>query len=155
KREALLRKFHDSLSVSKDKNTRVIEIKFQNRDPKLAAQVANAVSRAYIEHNFKMHFESTMQTSEWLSQQLAELQSQVEGSQQKLVEYQRAHGILGLDEKQNVITARLDDLNREMTAAQTARIQSEASYRLTLSENPELVVKAEPDALIEKLRNQE
>jgi succinoglycan biosynthesis transport protein ExoP len=155
KREALLKNFHDALAVSKDKNTRVIEIRYLNKDPKLAAQIANAVSRGYIEHNFKMHFESTMQTSDWLAQQLTELQSKVEVSQQKLVEYQKAHGILGLDEKQNVIMARLDDLNREMTAAQTARIQSEASFRLTLSENPELVVKAEPDALIEKLRNQE
>jgi polysaccharide biosynthesis transport protein len=155
RREALLKTFHDALSVSKDKNTRVIEIRYRNKDAMLAAQIANAVSRAYIEHNFKMRFESTKQTSDWLAQQLAELQNKVEVSQQKLVEYQKAHGILGLDEKQNVITARLDDLNREMTAAQTARIQSEASYRLTLSENPELVVKAEPDALIEKLRNQE
>jgi succinoglycan biosynthesis transport protein ExoP len=155
KREALIKNFHDALAVSKDKNTRVIEIRCLNKDPRLAAQIANAVSRGYIEHNFKMRFESTMQTSDWLAQQLTELQTKVQVSQQKLVEYQKAHGILGLDEKQNVITARLDDLNREMTAAQTARIQSEASYRLTLSENPELVVKAEPDALIEKLRNQE
>ena len=155
KREALMKNFHDALAVSKDKNTRVIEIRYLNKDPRLAAQIANAVSRGYIEHNFKMRFESTMQTSDWLAQQLTELQTKVQVSQQKLVEYQKAHGILGLDEKQNVITARLDDLNREMTAAQTARIQSEASYRLTLSEIPELVVKAEPDALIEKLRNQE
>jgi len=155
RREALLKTFHDALSVSKDKNTRVIEIRYRNKNAMLAAQIANAVSRAYIEHNFKMRFESTKQTSDWLAQQLAELQNKVEVSQQKLVEYQKAHGILGLDEKQNVITARLDDLNREMTSAQASRIQSEASYRLTLSENPELVVKAEPDALIEKLRNQE
>ena len=155
RREALLGTFHDSLTVSKEKNTRVIEIRYRNKDPRLAAQIANAISRAYIERHFKMRFESTMQTSDWLAQQLTELQAKVEVSQRKLVNYQKEHGILGIDDKQNVITARLGDLNREMTAAQTARIQAEASYRLTLSENPELVTKAEPNALMEKLRNQE
>jgi polysaccharide biosynthesis transport protein len=155
RRESLLATFHDSLSVSKDKNTRVIEIRYRSADPQLAAQIANAISRAYIERHFKMRFESTMQTSDWLAQQLAELQKKVEVSQQKLVKYQKDHEILGIDDKQNVITARLADLNREMTTAQTTRIQNEASYRLTLSENPELVVKAEPNALIDKLRNQE
>jgi succinoglycan biosynthesis transport protein ExoP len=155
RREGLLRTFRNCLSVSKDKNTRVIEIRFQSKDPRLAADVANAVARAYIEHNFKMKFESTMQTSDWLAQQLAELQTKVEVSQGKLVAYQKEHGILGIDDKHNVITSRLDDLNRELTAAQGDRIQKEANYRLTLSENPELIVKAEPDALIERLRAQE
>jgi polysaccharide biosynthesis transport protein len=153
--EQLLRTFLNSLSVSKAKNTRVIEIGFKSKDPRLAADVANAVARAYIEHNFKMKFESTMQTSNWLKQQLVELQTRVEVSQGKLVAYQKEHGILGLDDKQNVITSRLDDLNRELTAAQGDRIQKEANYRLALSENPELIVKAEPDALIERLRSQE
>jgi polysaccharide biosynthesis transport protein len=155
RREGLLRTFHNSLSVEKDKNTRVIELKFKSEDPRLAADVANAVARAYIEHNFKMKFESTMQTSNWLSQQLAELQTKVQESQEKLVAYQKVHGILGLDDKQNVITARLDDLNKELTAAQADRIQKEASYRVTLSENPELIEKSEPDTLIGKLRAQE
>lgn len=154
-REALLRTFEDKLSVSKAKNTRVIEISFTSKDPALAANVANALSRAYVEHNFKTKFESTMQTSNWLTQQLSELQVKVERSQQKLADYQRAHGILGIDDKQNVITARLDDLNRELTAAEADRIQKEASYRLTLSQSPELIAKQEPDGLIQRLRAQE
>src|SRR4029077_10947247 len=120
------------------------EISFTAKDPKLAADVANTLARSYVEQNFRTKFESTMQTSEWLTQQLADLQSKVEVSQQKLVEYQRQHGILGIDDKQNVITARLDDLNRELTVAQADRIQKEAGYRLTLSENAELVAREEP-----------
>ena len=154
-RHALLRVFRNGLSVSKEKNTRVVEIRYKSKDPKLSADVANAVTRAYIEHNFKMRFDATMQTSSWLTQQLAELATKVQESQQKLVEYQKEHGFLQLDDKQNVVTTRLDDLNRELTAAQADRISKEANYRLTLAENAELTSKAEPNALIDKLNAQQ
>ncbi len=154
-RQNLLRSFRNGLSVSKEKNTRVIEIRYKSKDPKLSADVANAVTRAYIEHNFKMRFDSTMQTSNWLTQQLAELATKVQDSQQKLLDYQKEHGFVEIDGKQNSATTRLEDLNKELTAAQSDRINKEAGYRLTLAENPELTAKAERDALIEKLHAQE
>ena len=154
-RQKLLRSFRNGLSVSKEKNTRVIEIRYKSKDPKLSADVANAVTRAYIEHNFKMRFDSTMQTSNWLTQQLAELATKVQDSQQKVLDYQKEHGFIEIDGRQNSATTRLEDLNKELTAAQSDRINREAAYRLTLAENPELTAKAERDALIEKLHAQE
>ncbi len=153
--EGLLRLFNAGLAVSKERNTRVIEIRYKSTDPKLSADIANAVTQAYIEHKFKMRFQSTMQTSNWLTQQLAELATKVEESQQKLVDYQKEHGFVELDDKRNVVTTRLDDLNRELTVAQADRISKEANYRLTLAENAELTTKAEPNALIDKLNAQE
>jgi polysaccharide biosynthesis transport protein len=154
-RQRLITTFLSGLSVSKEKNTRVIEISYKSKDAKLSADIANAVTTAYIQHNFKMRFDSTMQTSNWLTQQLAELQTKVEESQQKLVDYQKQHGFVELDNNQNVVTGRLDDLNKELTAAQADRINKEANYRLTLAGNPELTAKAERDALIDKLNAQE
>lgn len=153
--EAMLHAFSSGLSISKEKNTRVIEIRYKSKNPKLAADIANALTQAYIEHNFKMRFQATTQTSNWLTQQLAELATKVQESQQKVVDYQKQHGFLELDEKQNVVTTRLDDLNRELTLAQADRISKEANFRLTLAGNAELTTKAEPNALIDKLNAQE
>lgn len=155
RREALLRTFHDQLSISKAKNTRVIEISYKSKDPRLAAEIANTLARVYREHNFKTRFESTMQTSKWLTQQLSELHGKVEASQQQLISYQSQHGILGLDDKQNIVTSRLDDLNRELTVAEADRIQKEVGYRLALSASPDLVAKDDSDGLLNKLRTQE
>jgi len=47
-----------------------------------------------------------------LSKQLVDLQMKVETSQEKLVHYQKEHEILGIDEKQNITTSKLDELNR-------------------------------------------
>jgi len=153
--QQLVRFFMRGLSVSKEKNTRVIEIRYKAKDPKLAADIANAVTQAYIEHNFNMRFQSTMQTTKWLTQQLAELATKVQDSQEKLVKYEKEHGFVELDDKQNVVTSRLDDLSKELTAAESDRISKEADYRLTLAENAELTAKAEPNALIDRLNAQE
>jgi capsular exopolysaccharide synthesis family protein len=93
--------------------------------------------------------------SQFLSIQLADLKAKVEESQQKLVDYQNRNGIFGLDDKQNIVTAKLDDLNKELTAAEAERMQKESTYRLTQSSQPELIAKSEPDNLITKLRAQE
>src|SRR6185312_12265632 len=84
----------------------------------------------YIEQNFKTRFESTMQASDWLSKQLVDLQMKVETSQEKLVKYQKDHQILGIDDKQNITTDKLDELNKELTAAESERMQKESVYRL-------------------------
>ena len=93
-------------------------------------KVVNTLASTYIEQNFKTRFESTMQASDWLSKQLVDLQMKVETSQEKLVKYQKDHQILGIDDKQNITTAKLDELNKELTAAESERMQKESVYRL-------------------------
>src|SRR5579883_437764 len=88
----------------------------------------------------------TMQASDWLSKQLVDLQMKVETSQEKLVKFQKEHEILGTDEKQNIITEKLGELNKELTGAESARMEKESLYRLVQSGDPE-VVAATADAL--------
>ncbi|MBZ5705055.1 MAG: polysaccharide biosynthesis tyrosine autokinase [Acidobacteriia bacterium] len=125
--------FKGNLRVALRLNTRIIEIHYRSPDKNLAARVVNTLISTYIEQNFKTRFESTMQTSDWLQKQLADLQIKVETSQEKLVKYQKEHEILGIDEKQNIITAKLDELNKELTAAESDRMEKESAYRLVQS----------------------
>ena len=99
-------KFHRSLQINSIPRTRLLEIRFSSPDPVLAAKAVNSVIDTYIEQNYKTHLEATTRTSDWLTQQLSELQMKVEESQEKLVRYQKEHGILGIDEKENIITSK-------------------------------------------------
>jgi len=139
---ALLGGFHGNLHVTLIPNTRIIEIHFTSTDPQLAANAVNTLMETYKDENYKTKFESTMQASEWLSKQLVDLQMKVETSQEKLVRYQKEHEILGTDEKQNIITEKLDELNKEMTMAESDRMQKEAVYRQTQSNDPDAVAAA-------------
>ena len=131
--------FKGSLRVNLFPNTRIIEVHYRSPDPQMAANVVNTLMQTYVENNFKARFESTMQASDWLSKQLVDLQMKVETSQEKLVRYQKEHEILGADEKQNITMAKLDELNKELTAAESERMDKEALYRLVESGDPDAI----------------
>jgi len=163
---ALLASFHGRLRVTLIPNTRIMEIHFTSTDPQLAASAVNTLADTYIKQNFQTKFESTMQASDWLSKQLVDLQMKVETSQEKLVRYQKEHEILGTDEKTNIITEKLDELNKEMTMAESDRMQKEAVYRQTQSNDPEAIAAAivsdsaagasgATSGLLDKLREQQ
>jgi polysaccharide biosynthesis transport protein len=139
---AVLGGFRGSLHVALIPNTRIIDIHYNSTDPQLAASIVNTLAATYVEQNFKTKFESTMQASDWLSKQLVDLQMKVETSQEKLVRYQKEHEILGSDEKQNITTEKLDEINKELTGAESDRMQKEAIYRQTQSSDPQVVAAA-------------
>lgn len=136
---AALGAFKGSLKVDLAPNSRIIEIHFRSPDKQMAANVVNTLMQTYVENNFKARFESTMQASDWLSKQLVDLQMKVETSQEKLVRYQKEHEILGIDEKQNIITEKLDELNKEFTTAESERMDKEAFYRMVESGDPDAI----------------
>jgi len=158
---ALLNSFRGGLKVTRVPSTRIIQVDYLSADPKLAANVVNTLENTFIEQNFKTKYESTMQASDWLSKQLLDLQMKVETSQEKLVQYQKDHGILGVDEKQNIVTDKLDQLNKNLTAAETDRIQKESLYRLTQAGSGEMIASITTgtptgqESLLEKLRAQQ
>ena len=155
-REAMLvNKFHASLQVSSIPRTRILELRFASSDPNVAAKAVNSLIDTYIEQNYKTRLDATTRTADWLTQQLSELQLKVEESQEKLVRYQKEHGILGIDEKENIITSKLNELNKELTAAEADRMQKESIYRMAGSGDPELLSSLDPSSPLIKLRAQE
>src|SRR5581483_2334917 len=91
-RDRLLDRLKSGMTVSVVPRTQIIQISYLSPDPKLSAEIVNALIHAYIEQNFKTKYEATMQTSEWLSGELSGLQTKIETSQEKLVRYQKEHG---------------------------------------------------------------
>jgi len=139
---AVLGGFKSNLKVTLSPNTRIIEVHYRNADAQTAANVVNTLMQTYVENNFKARFESTMQASDWLQKQLVDMQMKVETSQEKLVRYQKEHEILGIDEKQNITTEKLDELNKELTVAESERMDKEAFYRLVESGDPDAISSA-------------
>src|ERR1019366_2901557 len=124
-------------------------------DPRLSADVANSVANTFIEQNIKTRFDSTMQAADWLSTQLADLQIKVETSQARLIEYQKSHGIVGTDDKQNLTFEKLNELGKQLTQAQADRIQKESLYQIAKSTNPDALASVLQGPALASLRQQQ
>jgi polysaccharide biosynthesis transport protein len=136
---AMIGGFKGGLRVDLSPNSRIIEVHYRSPDRELAAQIVNTLMQTYVENNFKARFESTMQASDWLQKQLVDMQIKVETSQEKLVRYQKEHEILGTDEKSNIITSKLEELNKELTSAESERMNKEAFFRMVESGNADAI----------------
>lgn len=130
-----LGEFLSNLSVKRVPNSRLLDVTFATTDPKLAAAIVNAHVNNFIEQNFRSRYEATTQASNWLANQLDELKGKVEASEDARIKYERDNQIWTIDEKQDVTTQKLADLNRELTGAQADRINKEAVYQLAQAGN--------------------
>jgi succinoglycan biosynthesis transport protein ExoP len=139
KRPPELGEFLGSLSVRRVPNSRLMDVSFESTDPLLAARIVNAHITSYIEQNFRSKYEATSQASTWLTGQLDDLRVKVQHSEDALITYERQNQIWTLDDKQNITTQRLADINRELTDAQNERMKKESLFQFAKSGNLDAV----------------
>jgi len=142
-----LKRFGLNLSTSPIRNSRLVDVSFDARDPNLAAQVANALAEQYIRMNFETKFASTTSAAKFLEEQITDLKAKVEKSEEALVRFSREHDIYAIGDNENVILQKLADLNQVLTTAQADRIQKESVWKIVQAAGPANF----PDVLRNKL----
>ncbi len=118
-----------AITITPIKDSSVVIVSFDARDPVLAADVVNTLAAQYINMNFETRYQSTKVASDFLGKQLVEVKAQVEKSEEQLVKFGQSHNIYTLGAKENVIMQKLADLNTALTQAQAERIQKESIWK--------------------------
>jgi succinoglycan biosynthesis transport protein ExoP len=135
--------------------TQILEVKFRSPDPRLAAEIANAISNVDIYENFRERLDGVQRASTWLNGQLEDVKKQAADAQARFVAYQQQVGIVGADENHSVVMNRVDELNRQLATVEAERIVKEAQYRVAVAGNPELIATVVPQSVIQTLRRQQ
>jgi succinoglycan biosynthesis transport protein ExoP len=120
--------FLDYLEVSPVRNSRIVDVKFRSPDPNVAASVANAHARNYIEQSLEYKFLASKEASDWLAERLAEQRKKLEESEAALQRYREVNDAVSLEDRQNIVVQKLADLNAAVTKAKTERLEKEALY---------------------------
>ncbi len=116
------------LKIDPVKDSRVVRIRFEHADPDTAALLANAVAEAYIAENLAVKTSTNQNASEWLEQQLADLEVKLEKSGKDLFEFKRSHDIVATswEDRQSMVSQRLTAVNEALTRARVQKAQLEA-----------------------------
>jgi capsular exopolysaccharide synthesis family protein len=125
---ALVGAFIGRVGVDPVRGSHLVDVTFQSEDPKFAADAANALIDEYVSENLAIKLRSTQGMLDWLDHELATQLKRVEGSEKALAEYREKENALSLDDKQNIVLSRLNQLNDAATRARTARVQKESLY---------------------------
>jgi polysaccharide biosynthesis transport protein len=129
KRPPELGAFLGSLSVKRVPTSRLMDVSFESTDPQFAARIVNEHIKNFQDQNIKSHYDETMHATAWLNNELNELKIAVQNSEDKRIAYERKNQIWTLDDKSNITTQRLADINKELTDAQSERMRKEALYQ--------------------------
>lgn len=154
-RPAILDAFEGSLSVKRVPNSRLLDVTFACVDSQLAAKILNTHLQNFIDEDYRSHYESTARASNFLNAQLDELKNKVEKSDEKRLEYEREKQIWTIDEKQNIATEKLSEIDKELTDAQADRIKKEAEYTLSQSGAVDSIPAVRDSVLIQGLTSKE
>ena len=118
-----------SVMVLPVKETSLVDIKFEHRDPAVAADVATGIARAYTRNNLDMKMKNAREALAWLSEQMTELSTKVRDSSMALQNYRVKAGIVGLKEQREITTGKIMSVNTAYLDAQAQRLAVEAKLK--------------------------
>lgn len=144
-----------NLSIEPVRGSRLINISFMSPSAETAARIANAHARAFIEKNIDVKLSGLS----WIQTQIKKQKEKVEASQRELNDYKKAHNIVSFEERQNIVSQKLMDLNTNLTKIKSERLAKQAVYNqlnaFTIgNENIFSLPEVTQDSIILNLRNQ-
>ena len=132
----LISQFLGGLNVVPERSTRLVEIVYVSPDPGFAALAATTVAEEYAQQNLDLRLETINKNLAWLDDEVAKQEQKVTEAEEAMAGYREKQNALSLEDRQNIVVARLNTLNDTATKARTARLQKEASYNQLKSINP-------------------
>ena len=144
------------LKVERNPNTYLLTISYRDKNPGVAADVANAIADSYLRDIFETRIKEAGRLTSSMERQLIDLKDKMESTHHALMVYQRDLGTADPEQKTSVLVAKLQALNTENSVAEADRIAKEAVYREAKDGTlPEVEVSAQSSDLtkdVEKLQ---
>jgi capsular exopolysaccharide synthesis family protein len=118
----------NGLKVTRPPNTYLLLISYRSSSPALSADAANAIANSYLAHTYDIRIRSSASLSTFMERQIDELKAKMEKSGLALAQFEKDLDVINPEEKTNILSARLLQLNTEYTAAQGERVSKEAAW---------------------------
>lgn len=141
------------LEAVPSRESSVLDISFTGADPRFAAAVANAFARAYQQTAIQLKVEPLKKASSYFNDQVKVLRENLEAAQNNLSRYQQEQGIVSVDNRLDVESARLNDLSTQLVVVQGQLMEASSRQRQTqgseASESPDVMA----NPLIQNLKS--
>ncbi len=131
---AIVSAYLGNLRITPVPDTDLVKIGYISPDPNLAAELANAHAKAYIDQGIALHSQANEAARKFLESRLTELKKQLEQSEVALNAYRQDNGIIpgliSLDGKETVVMDRMTELSKSLTEAEVQKISLESEMQL-------------------------
>lgn len=153
-RELLVQHFLNNIGVSSTDRSRLVDVTFSSRDPKLAADVLNALFEGYMNMIVKKNYSASEQATDFLNKEIADLRIAIEQKERELNKYGSEKDILPLTATEAPTITKIRDVNNALTTATLDKV-NKLNYYNQLKNAPLGSIPSVPEgSLILRLREQ-
>lgn len=133
---SLISQFLGGVEINPEKQTRLVEVAYVSSSPEFAALAATTLAEEYAQQNIDLRLETINKNLLWLTDEVVKQEKKVTEAETAMARYREQQNALSLEDRQNIVVARLNTLNDTATQARTTRLQKEASYKQLKSVDP-------------------
>ena len=136
--DAVIAAFQDRLSANRVGMSSILEISFNSSNAERAAEIANAVAKAYIAEQLNAKFEANRSATSWLQDRLRDLGDQALNAERAVSQYKSQNNIVSSEGK-SIDEQQVTELNNRLMAARAQVTETSArlnQYEAILRTNP-------------------
>ena len=150
------------LDVNLPRNSSIVRVEYASADPQVAAKLVNGYLDAFAQANLSRRFDSTAYARQFLQDQLADAQDQLEASERASLAYARRFNLIdtsqgsgdGVSGGSSLTTSNLVQLNTALNDAQQRRIRAEQRWRTASGSAPLSLPEVQSNAAVQQLQQQ-
>ncbi|MBP1742948.1 MAG: capsular exopolysaccharide family, partial [Deltaproteobacteria bacterium] len=127
----LVSAFLEKIDVNPIRNSRLVDVSFEAKDPVFAAKIVNTLAAAYIDQNLETKLKAVQDAVRWLQTRIEEERKKVEKAEQALLKYKEQHDIVTdfSSDVEKVTAQKLAQLNTQGVEAESRRVEAETRYQ--------------------------
>ena len=149
----LVSAFIKRITVNPIRNSRLVDVNFQAKDPVLATKAVNTLADAFIGQNLETKLRAVQDAVKWLHSRIEDERKRVEKAEQALLGYKEKHSIITdfSSDVENITAQKLAQLNTQVVDAESKRVEAETRYTqaMALTGTPDML-----DSIPEVLNNE-
>ena len=109
----------DQIRIAPVRLTRLVEVRAESTDPKLATNIANTLAYTFVDDNMSLRKGRALDAVKFLDTELVEKEKEVRESDEKLQKYKEEYDMVSLEASQNIVFQSVQHAQAEFDRART------------------------------------
>jgi uncharacterized protein involved in exopolysaccharide biosynthesis len=132
--------FLGRLRVEPVRNSRLVMIGFEGRDPVLIAQIVNSLAAAYMNRTLELKFNATQAATQWLRDKVGEERQKIEQAERALQAFRERENILSPQGGEEILVRKNAALNDMYVQTRVRRLEmdSQAQMLQRIAKDPKM-----------------
>ncbi|HYY17032.1 MAG TPA: GumC family protein, partial [Gammaproteobacteria bacterium] len=137
----IINAFLGRLKVEPVRNSRLVTISFEGRDPVLIAQIVNSLAEAYMNRTVELKFNAAQTAMQWLRDKVAEERKKIEQAEWALQTFRERENILSPQGGEEILVKKIAALNDLYIQMRVRGLEMESQVQMLqqIAKDPKLV----------------